>query len=191
MTKFVRSWILDSNGRAIADFFYQEALKYARQTYKRHNELKPIIFSVDAAAVQARVMLPGFQEGFSRTVLSEVLRHALEKAHSVAYCFLMEMWMRAPSTPEEIDMVKSLVAQGHSYGVSADLGGLVDSYPRREILAFNIAVPGIREFRVLSVIRDKNGRMKSLDEMDNNLMTQMTPGDSWLLNLLDTKQTMH
>lgn len=188
MTKFVRSWILDSNGRAIADFFYQEALKYARQTYKRHNELKPIIFSVDAAAVQARVMLPGFQEGFSRTVLSEVLRHALDKANSVAYCFLMEMWIRSPSTPEEVAKAKALLEQGHSYGTSAELSSLTDSYPRREILAFNIAAPGIKEFKMLSVVRDKNERVKSLDEADNDFMAV---SDSWLLNLLDTKQTVH
>lgn len=78
--------------------------------------------------------------------------------------------------------------QGHSYVASSELRSLAASYPRREILAFNIAVPGIKEFKMLSVVRDKKERVKSLDETDNDFMAV---SDSWLLNILDTKQTVH
>ena len=73
MTKFAQSWILSPMG-VLSLIVYQEALQYARQTYKRHKELKPIIFLL------MRLL---FRQGLARVsgrpaaVLSEVLRHAL------------------------------------------------------------------------------------------------------------------
>lgn len=157
--------------RELADFLYRGAVLYARAHYKRHKILDPSIFALDANYAIRRMVLPPFEEGFSRSVLAGILSHRLYSINATAYCFVMEMFMRAPRAQEEIERVKTLVKQGHVFGVSPELSRLAESFPRCEMLAFNIAVPDLKDLKWFYVHRDKKGRLASLGEPDTTFMT--------------------
>lgn len=181
--------LASADPRALAERLKLEALVYARYTYRRHQELAPAIFFVDGSNDLSVASVPYFKQGgFSREVLAGMLNAVLREHGATAYLFLLEMWVRLPTNPEDAKKFRELLAQNPGGDGGDVFDRLVDAFPSREILALNIVAGDIKEFKAFNIIRDKHGYMKSLNEPD---MGFLSTSDSWMLHLLDITKTVH